>query len=129
MFENLTEKLNSTFKHLKGHGKLSEKNIDYVVNLISKLRHSIFAFLIDNSEGHGNKLDIGAVKDLFGRVKGIKIILAGGIDVSNIEKILRTIKPFGIDVSSSLESSKGVKDPKKIVEFMNKVNSIKNSGV
>ena len=27
MFENLTEKLNSTFKHLKGHGKLSEKNI------------------------------------------------------------------------------------------------------
>ena len=27
MFENLTEKLNRTFKKLKGHGKLSEKNI------------------------------------------------------------------------------------------------------
>ena len=28
MFENLSEKLNLTFKHLKGHGKLSEQNID-----------------------------------------------------------------------------------------------------
>ena len=27
MFDNLTEKLNHTFKHLKGHGKLSERNI------------------------------------------------------------------------------------------------------
>ena len=27
MFENLTEKLNQTFKRLKGHGKLSEQNI------------------------------------------------------------------------------------------------------
>ena len=27
MFDNLTEKLNKTFKALKGHGKLSEKNI------------------------------------------------------------------------------------------------------
>jgi len=28
MFENLTEKLNQTFKRLKGHGKLSEQNIE-----------------------------------------------------------------------------------------------------
>jgi signal recognition particle subunit SRP54 len=28
MFENLTDKLNVTFKKLKGHGKLTEKNID-----------------------------------------------------------------------------------------------------
>lgn len=28
MFESLTDKLNSTFKKLKGHGKLTEKNID-----------------------------------------------------------------------------------------------------
>ena len=28
MFENLSEKLNLTFKRLKGHGKLSEQNID-----------------------------------------------------------------------------------------------------
>ncbi len=27
MFDNLTEKLNHTFKRLKGHGKLSERNI------------------------------------------------------------------------------------------------------
>ena len=27
MFENLTEKLNQTFKRLRGHGKLSEQNI------------------------------------------------------------------------------------------------------
>jgi signal recognition particle subunit SRP54 len=28
MFENLSDKLNTVFKKLKGHGKLTEKNID-----------------------------------------------------------------------------------------------------
>ncbi len=28
MFDSLTDKLNSAFKQLKGHGKLTEKNVE-----------------------------------------------------------------------------------------------------
>ena len=54
-----------------------------------------------------------------------KIILAGGISLENIEFIMKEINPAAVDVSSSLETSPGVKDHNKIFKFINK---IKNTG-
>jgi len=54
-----------------------------------------------------------------------KIILAGGISASNIETILRTIKPQAVDLSSSLESVPGKKDPVKVKEFFKIYNRLK----
>ena len=42
-----------------------------------------------------------------------------------MENIIKILKPFGIDVSSSLESEKGIKDPKKIKNFLEKLIKIK----
>ncbi len=47
-----------------------------------------------------------------------KIILAGGLSVSNIEYVREVIKPSAVDVSSSLESAPGVKDRFKVIEFL-----------
>jgi len=49
--------------------------------------------------------------------------LAGGISIEWIDEILKEIKPDGIDISSSIEVSPGVKDLKKtaeLLEFLNK---------
>jgi len=47
--------------------------------------------------------------------------LAGGINVSNVNKALQyTTK---IDISSGVEISPGIKDEKKIIDFINKVQS------
>ncbi len=46
-----------------------------------------------------------------------KVILAGGINKDNVIKIVSTLKPYGIDVSSGVEIEKGVKDNKLIEEF------------
>jgi phosphoribosylanthranilate isomerase len=54
-----------------------------------------------------------------------KIILAGGISSENIEYIFKHIKPPAIDLSSSLESFPGRKDPNKLKEFFNKVNKLR----
>lgn len=48
--------------------------------------------------------------------------LAGGISVENIEQAIREVRPYAVDVSSSLETD-GVKDKEKIREFMEKVRS------
>ena len=50
-------------------------------------------------------------------------MLAGGIDSTNVARAIRTVRPYGIDISSGIET-KGVKDDEKITAFTKIVNSI-----
>ena len=53
-------------------------------------------------------------------------LLAGGISVDWLKQILNDIKPDGIDVSSSIEISPGIKDLNKTKELLNKIKTIGN---
>jgi phosphoribosylanthranilate isomerase len=48
-----------------------------------------------------------------------EVVLAGGLDASNVRGAIAAVRPFGIDVSSGVESSRGVKDAALIQEFVN----------
>jgi len=45
------------------------------------------------------------------------VLLAGGLNAENVFKNIRASKVFGVDVSSGVEVSPGIKDPKKVVPF------------
>ena len=47
--------------------------------------------------------------------------LSGGININNIEQILKDIKPFGIDLSSGVEKELGIKDNHIINNFIGKL--------
>ena len=49
------------------------------------------------------------------------LILSGGLTAENVGSAIRQVRPWAVDVSSGVESSRGVKDPAKIVEFIRSV--------
>ncbi len=54
------------------------------------------------------------------------LILAGGLNSSNVADAIKQIRPLGVDVSSGIEYPEGGKDPQKIEQFMNEVREADN---
>lgn len=46
------------------------------------------------------------------------IILAGGLSAANVARAIREVSPYAVDVSSGIESAKGVKDKSKMNQFV-----------
>ena len=50
------------------------------------------------------------------------IVLAGGLDPSNVVEAIERLRPYGVDVSGGVESVRGIKDHAKIFAFLQGVN-------
>ncbi len=74
-------------------------------------------FLLESGRsGSGERADWAAAAR---HARGAEVVLAGGLAADNVDAALRTVRPYGVDVSSGVESSRGVKDAALITKFVN----------
>ncbi len=90
------------------------------------LDYDVQYFLLDSSSstaygGTGETFDWSAALEL--KPYGAKFFLAGGLTPENVADAVRQVQPFGIDVCSGVESSKGRKDHKKLEELIRNARS------
>ena len=80
------------------------------------------ALLLD-SHGGGRIGGTGERFDwsLIPAVPGKPLILAGGLDPSNVAEAIRRVRPYAVDVSSGVEAARGINDPALIQAFMQTV--------
>lgn len=67
------------------------------------------------ASGQGHRADWDRAARL---ASSTRLILAGGLNPDNVAEAVRRVRPFGVDVSSGVESRRGVKDPARIAAFV-----------
>lgn len=66
------------------------------------------------ASGTGRTCDWGSARQLARRTD---LILAGGLSAGNVAAAIAEVQPFGVDVSSGVESRPGIKSPVEIARF------------
>ena len=118
------------------HGSEGPSSVEYVADRVpivlkgfsgempsvEKLsRYSVSAVLVDSAiPGSGASFDWSLIEGLSSKVR---LILAGGLKPENVEGAIRTVRPFGVDVSSGVEAKLGKKDPAKLRAFISRSRS------
>ena len=113
------------------HGQESVQEVAEVASVIKFIVKSVVAgsvdaknadqfatemIMVDSANpGSGTNYDLNLLCEL---PPSVRLILSGGLTVSNVVSSIRTASPWGVDVSSGVESTPGIKDYSKIRDFI-----------
>ena len=100
--------------------RVDELNEEVLSNIDIPEVNNIHIDKLDVEQWGGTGQRVGVASELSKNIRDFinkRVIIAGGVDAGNVKEIISTLNPYGIDLSSSLEREKGVKDKGLIKEF------------
>jgi phosphoribosylanthranilate isomerase len=105
--------------HVKNNQSISEdsdkyKSAEYLL---------LDSYSIEQPGGTGRSFDWSIGKKVV-QNSNQKVIIAGGLKPENIKEVVNEINPFGVDVSSGVELSPGLKDTGKLKKFIEGARSV-----
>lgn len=71
--------------------------------------------------GQGNTRDWDKTTEIIRQYPNFGFFVAGGLNPTNVSKIISITRPTGIDISSGIENSKGIKSPVLVQKIINQV--------
>ena len=118
------------------HGRESVAEVAEVIQHVEWVAKSVIAgsqealkadefgtslILVDSANpGTGTSYDLNLLQQI---PKALRLILSGGLTVTNVGESIKVVSPWGVDVSSGVETSPGVKDRTKMRDFITNARS------
>ncbi len=115
------------FAHIPAFRMKSVADLDHIKQFVTACKPSavlVDSFVAGEMGGTGHKAPWHL---LAGFDPGVPLILAGGLTPDNVADAIRTVRPWGVDVASGVESAPGVKDPSKVRAFVAAVRGLSPS--
>ncbi len=101
-----------------------------VLDLIPVYAPHVHAFLLDSGRPNASTPQLGGtgrkhdwtISRAFVETSPLPVFLAGGLSPQNVKSAIESVKPFGVDLCSSVRTDDKL-DPEKLSAFMTAVNS------
>lgn len=114
------EKFLDKYKVIRAVGIKDDESVDNATRIVVKTV-LLDTFCGNDFGGSGHTFEWNYAKKFKSKNPERPLILAGGLDISNITTAINEVAPSAVDVASGVENESGFKDPLLVEKFINSV--------
>ena len=114
------EKFLDKYKVIRAVGIKDEESVDNATQIVVKTV-LLDTFCGNDFGGSGHTFEWNYAKKFKSKNPERPLILAGGLNISNITTAINEVAPSAVDVASGVENESGFKDPLLVEKFINSV--------
>ena len=117
------EKFLDEYKVIRAVGIRDDKSVNSATKIVVKTV-LLDTFCGNNFGGSGHTFEWDYAKKFKSKNPDRPVVLAGGLNVSNVTAAIEEVNPSAVDVASGVENENGFKDPSLVERFINSVKGL-----